>query len=129
MKKIIVVSFLVIILISSVIGCSNKVDESLPQKMEENPPAVLANGDYKVDLQDIGDANGVVFIKFIFLEDNDVYKSGEVTSMPAAYDMQYILSSGAQAANKDDFLAALGDSKKCTITVKDSTIESIKQTE
>ncbi len=129
MKKIAILSLLVLVVAGLLIGCSEKVDESLSDKIEENPPQVLENGDYTVDLQDIGETNGVVFLKFIFTEDNNVYAAGDITALPAAFDMEYVLSSGKKADDKDAFLAALGDRKKCMITVEDGVIASVKQLE
>ncbi len=128
MKKIVFISLLVMILIFLITACSDKVDESFSEKIEANPPEVLENGEYKIDLQDIGETNGVVFLKFVFLENNDVYEGGEVTSLPAAFDMEYVLSSGKKADDKDAFLTALGDLKECVITVEDGAIVSVQQT-
>jgi hypothetical protein len=128
MKKIAIVSLLIFMFAGLLIGCSDKVDESISEKIEENPPQVLENGDYTVDLQDIGETNGVVFLKFVFTEDNNVYAAGDITSLPAAFDMEYVLSSGKKADDKDAFLTALGDLKECVITVEDGAIVSAQQT-
>ena len=124
MKKIL--NFLLIILsVLSIAACSYKVDESIPQKIEENPPKFLEYGTYEVNLLGISDVNGQTFIKFKLIEDQNGFTAGEINSMPAAQDIAYLLPGGGQADSGDDFFSKRSDTDVCSLTIKDGTVASI----
>jgi major membrane immunogen (membrane-anchored lipoprotein) len=124
MKKIVIVLIAMAMLLT-LTACSNKVDESISDKIKENPPNVLQNGQYQVNLQDITESHGVTFFKFTFASDQGNFKAGDITSLPAAIQIEYVLPNGQKAENKDAFLSNKKDSDICTIQVKDGTIASI----